>query len=360
LRILDLSAHSIEEYDMVRLYTELGHEVFSPGAYVDPKDPGDDMRPAIMNDLADHPDLREVLDRVHVSKDRPDVLWNAKDKLPEEWIDWADTIICRHVEWRWLWPQWDRIRHKRVIWRTVGQSTHQNEHKAQPFVHDGLEIVRYSPKEWNIPNFAGADCTIRFYKDPKEWRGWHGSEKAVLLLAQNPTERAMWTHLKWAQEAVEGCFPLWVGPGTEQIGGLGKVPPARLRDLMRQCRAMLYTGTQPASYTLALIEAMMTGMPVVSIGPSQMRLFPYSPKLFEAHAIAPLYAESPGDANLLLRELIDDPFHAARVGAVSRSRAIALFGRDRIADAWDGWLEDRVKPSPDPDLVDIADIEGDD
>ena len=105
LRILDLSAHSIDEYDHVRLYTELGHEVFSPGAYVDPKHPGDDMRPAIMSDLADHPDLLEILGRVPVSDDKPDVLWNAKDDLPDEWLDWTDIVLCRHIEWRWLWPQ---------------------------------------------------------------------------------------------------------------------------------------------------------------------------------------------------------------------------------------------------------------
>ena len=354
-----MTAHSIEEYDVVRMFCELGYDVFSPGAYVDPKSPGDDMRPPIDDDHADHPELREVLERVTVTDDRPDVLWNAKDHLPDEWIDWADVIICHHVEWRWLWPQWERIKHKRVIWRTVGQSTHQNEHQAMPFVHDGLEIVRYSPKEWNLPNFAGADAMIRFYKDPKEWSGWDGRDGTVLLITQNPRDRAMWTHTHWAQKATEELEAVWVGPGTEYMGGLGKVSPDQLRMLMRSSRAMLYTGTQPASYTLALIEAMMTGMPVVSIGPSRMGMFPYSPRLFEAHCIAPLYAEETKDANELLRELIEDPFHAARVGAVSRSRAIALFGRDRIADAWDGWLTERRKPDPDPDLVDIADIEGD-
>ena len=171
----------------------------------------------------------------------------------------------------------------------------------------------------------------------------------------------MWTHTQWARKATEGLDTTWVGPGTEVMpGGLGKVSPDELKELLRECRAMLYTGTQPASYTLALIEAMMTGAPVVSIGPSRMRLFPYSPRLFEGHRIAPLYAEETGEANLLLRELLHDPFHAARVGAVSRARAIALFGRDRIADAWDGWLEERRKPEPDPDLVDISDIEGED
>jgi hypothetical protein len=56
-----------------------------------------------------------------------------------------------------------------------------------------------------------------------------------------------------------------------------------MRDYLRRIRAYLYTGTQPASYTLGLIEAMMTGVPVVSIGPDHMT---WQRDLFEGHEIA--------------------------------------------------------------------------
>jgi hypothetical protein len=357
VNILDLTAHSIEEYDQVRLFTELGHDVFSPGAYVDPTSPGDDMRPAIDSPLADHPELREVLDRVPATAEKPDKLWNAKDDLPDEWIEWADIIICHHVEWRWLWPQWDKLRAsgKRIIWRTVGQSTHQNEHQAWKHVMDGCEVIRYSPKERNLPNYAGESGVIRFYKDPSEWEGWHGSGEFILLLAQNPRERAMWINLEWTLQATKDVPVKWVGPGTEEFGGLGKVTPLKLQSLMREARGMFYSGTQPASYTLALIEGMMTGLPVVSIDPSAMAMFPYSDRLYEGHTIAPLWAESPGEASEMLWELLRDYPYAQRVSTVSRLRAIALFGRDRIADAWDGWLSDKRVPDKDPeDLADVA------
>jgi hypothetical protein len=56
-----------------------------------------------------------------------------------------------------------------------------------------------------------------------------------------------------------------------------------MRDYLRRIRAYLYTGTQPASYTLGLIEAMMTGVPVVSIGPDHMT---WQRDLFEGHELA--------------------------------------------------------------------------
>ena len=37
MNILSLTAHSIEEHDMVSLLSEMGHAVFSPGAYIDPE-----------------------------------------------------------------------------------------------------------------------------------------------------------------------------------------------------------------------------------------------------------------------------------------------------------------------------------
>jgi hypothetical protein len=37
MRLLYLSAHSVLEFDEVSLFRELGHYVFSPGAYVNPR-----------------------------------------------------------------------------------------------------------------------------------------------------------------------------------------------------------------------------------------------------------------------------------------------------------------------------------
>src|SRR5688572_29555719 len=114
-------AHSIEEHDQVKLMAELGHDVFSIGAYMDPSHPQDDMRPPLP-DVPHHPDLTAIVEAMPVGAHRYGQTWAAKSNLPDALIDWADCIICHHVTEQWLFPQWPRIRHKRVIWRTVGQS----------------------------------------------------------------------------------------------------------------------------------------------------------------------------------------------------------------------------------------------
>jgi glycosyltransferase involved in cell wall biosynthesis len=116
-----------------------------------------------------------------------------------------------------------------------------------------------------------------------------------------------------------------LGPGSEDIGGPGALTYDEMRGWLRRARVYLYTGTQPASYTLGLIEAMMTGIPVVSIGPSWMDVFPYGPDLFEGHELVPE------------RRAHDDPERAERTTTCSktstrhatlvRARAIELFAR---------------------------------
>ena len=113
-----------------------------------------------------------------------------------------------------------------------------------------------------------------------------------------------------------------------------------MKQALRDYRCYLYTGTQPASYTLGLIEAMMTGIPVVSIGPSWMRIFPYGHLLFEGHEITESWA--PGDrvegtrhavANILEYDDI-----ARGMSAHMRNRAIELFGKETIAAQWAAFL----------------------
>ena len=201
----------------------------------------------------------------------------AKYHLPDELIDWMDVFIVHHAEHTFIPDQWERIKHKRVIWRTVGQSVEGNEEMMAPYHAQGLQIVRYSPKERNIPGFAGEDALIRFYKDPEEWNGWHGGggkAPTVINITQRLKQRDPFTNYGFWREATRGLSALPMGPGSEDIDGPGELTYDEMRIVLRAHRAYLYTGTQPASYTLGLIEAMMTGIPIVSISPEFMAIFP--------------------------------------------------------------------------------------
>jgi glycosyltransferase involved in cell wall biosynthesis len=103
-----------------------------------------------------------------------------------------------------------------------------------------------------------------------------------------------------------------------------------MREYLRRCRTYLYTGTTPASYTLGLIEAMLSGVPVVSLsgkawtGPSD---------LFEGDEIAKGW-DTPAEAAQMLRRYLEDPVLAASLGWNGRRHAEQLFGIDKITEQW--------------------------
>lgn len=287
MRILLLASHAVAEYDDIRMFTDLGHDVFCPGGYQNPRESGEGLRPSIPN-AAYHPELIEACEQVRRENGDPGqfIDW-AKAKLHPDVLDWADVIICHHFPEQWLAAPWSTMRHKRVIWRTCGQSDPTLETVMAELREDGLQIVRYSPAEEGyfktVGSFAGQDALIRFGKYPDDYGPWIGDRLAVGNLTQDMVARGdacgydEWTRLT-AQYVTAPA-----GQGSEALpGGLGKLDYPEMLAYLASLRAYLYTGTRYASYTLGLIEAMLSGVPVI---PVHKFVFGQAHALYEADEI---------------------------------------------------------------------------
>ncbi len=248
------SCHAILEYDEVQLLTDLGYDVFANGCYNDPKGHFSLPRPEIKG-ATFHEDL------FNFSRQHP------KTALPPELIEPFDIMIFMSGEHEEvLIANWDNIKHKRVILRTIGQTTPQIENKMQKYVAEGLEIVRYSPKEAGYANFAGQNALIRFYKDPEVYKGWTGENKTVLNFTQSLKGRRQHCHYEEIIGSMLDFDGLVYGSGNNDLGKLngGEVPFEKQIELYQKSRAYLYAGSWPACYTLSFIEAFMMGIPVVA------------------------------------------------------------------------------------------------
>lgn len=341
MRILYLSCHAVLEHDEVKLFHELDYEVFSPGAYVCPSNPGNhSLRPGIST-LEYDPDLLSEFHAIGAKFPGED----NKDHLTKEFVSKFDVVIVMHMP-RWIQKNWSAFAGKRVIWRTIGQSITQREQELAPYRLQGLEIVRYSPMEANIPGFIGMDGLIRFYKDPNEYGNWTGENERVITFAQSMRQRGAACNFNFFEEVTKPFPRHLFGPGNEGLNwSTGQVSIEELRNQMRTNRLYFYTGTHPASYTLNFMEAWMTGIPMVCIG-SKHGNADYFPghDLYEIPHL--IKNEETGfisdDVNQLrgyISALLSDPKLAQKVGSAGRAEAIRHFNKDMIKASWKAYLE---------------------
>jgi hypothetical protein len=132
-------------------------------------------------------------------------------------------------------------------------------------------------------------------------------------------------------EDVRRQIPLdLVGMGSEEAGGLGEVPPPDLPAFAARYR-FLFNPIRYTSLGLAVLEAMAVGLPVVGLATTEMATaVENGVSGWVGTDVARLVAR--------MRELLDDPNMARRLGEGARRRAESRFGIDRFARDWEAVL----------------------
>lgn len=333
MKILYISCHSVLEYDELLLLTEMGHECFSlGGAYMDPRGHISLPRPGIPNMT-----LRE--DLIELANKFP------RTEIPESFLDLFDLIIVMHVP-DVILQNWPRFKGRKVIWRTIGQSTPNTEKQLRKCRDEGLKIVRYSPLELKLPNYIGEDAMIRFYKDENELKDWTGTDKKVINFSQTLKGRRDFCGYDAIMKLGPG-FPFKVyGNGNEDLGEFngGTLSYELLKGQLRDSRVSLYGGTWPASYTLSFIEAWMTGIPVVAVGQDIWKHKDNSDvKIYEvqkliSHGDNGFWSDDLTMLRMNIQRLLDDDAYAKKIGDAGRAEAINIFGKGKIKSQWESYL----------------------
>lgn len=337
MKIHYLSTHAVLEYDEVKLLTEMGHQVFSNGAYLDPA--GNKLLPRPGIPGATYFPEYETLARQY-----------PKTDLPKELIEPFDMIIVMH-EPNWIVENWEKIKYKKVIWRSIGQSTRTVENRIRKMRYEGLKIVRYSPLERNIPDYLGEDAIIRFYKDPEEFKDWSGEQVQAINFTQSLKGRRDFCHHDDIMAILDG-FPAKIfGTGNDDLGTLngGELPYEMMKEQMRKNRVFVYGGTWPASYTLAFQEAFMTGIPIVAIGQrlaEQLRAVPEGDRIhfyeipdFIQNEQNGFISDDVGQLRAYVHRLLQDLPYARRIGNAGRQKAVEVFGKEIIMHEWNKFFD---------------------
>jgi len=338
MRILYLPCHSVHEYDEVRMFHEMGYEIFSPGAYFDPQC-SLHLRPGIPGLTYDQKIIDEY-DAIGSKYPGED----AKYHLTKEFVDNFDVVIVMSLR-DWVEINWDAIKHKKVILRTNGQGdTHYEDFIINKLKEDNFYVVRYSPQEEKFPNYGGSSATIRFGKKMNEYPEWVGDDNTLCTLVQNMAGRDIpcnWHTFKTISENLKCTL---YGMSNESAGDLWygrKTSFDETMHLLKQHRAYFYAGTKPANYTLNFMEALAIGLPIVAVGKQLGNL----PNL-DAYEIPYLISQKNGIVSDNVNELIeytkflfDNKSVAEEISKANRSLASELFADELIKSQWKSFFD---------------------
>ena len=256
----------------------------------------------------------------------------------------ATLVLSRND---WLIDFWETLRRKKVIFRLNGQSDEGTEIRLKPFAFRGVSMVGYSPHENRKMAGLPIDATIRLYKDPEEWRGWSGTEPSVMTSCQAIQRGDECCNPSAYRETLRGIPHALYGGDNEIFiehalkSGLGMTDRSGFLDYValkkkyQDHRVYFYVGTQPASYTLNFIEAWMTGIPVVSLGPR-----------FNTHEVCELlksgvdgfYSDDINELRSVIKKLLEEPAAGRTIGVSGRKRATELFGKAVVKEQWRQFL----------------------
>jgi hypothetical protein len=334
--ILYISVHSVLEWDELSLFTDLGYDCFSLGAYTNPEGHYHLPRPGVKG-MKRKPYLEKLVENM------------PRTELSLEFLDNFDVVIVMdgyHAP-NVIERNWPIFSTKKVIWRTIGQSTPEVEKRMEKYRRAGMKIVRYSPMEEKMDNYLGSDALIRFYKDPREFNNWTGHVPQLINLSQSLKARRNFCGYDVAMKVGAG-FPFKVyGAGNEDLGEFsgGELTYEAMKGALRDCRVFFYSGTWPACYTLGFVEAMMTGIPIVSVGEDYWCHKDHlGLKIFEVSHIIRQGDEgfvynNVEDMRTIITRLFEDYEYAKVISGKAREKAIRIFGKDVIAPLWKSFID---------------------
>lgn len=333
MKLLYMSCHEILEYDELRMLHDLGYECYSLGAYTRPGGAEGRKRPP--------------LPQLPYDARMSELELQYGKHLHQEMLEGMDVVIVMHrpefIEDNKLALVSFMAGGGRVLWRSIGQSVPWIEALAKEWAMLGIELIRYSPRERTIANYAGGNAIIRFGKYPEDFQQWIGDKHYVVNFTQSMEQRGDHCGLsQWRHVASELPAVLY-GPHNESFAEWGgQLTSEELLLEMKHSRALFYGGTAPACYTLSLIEAMMAGLPVIAVGPrlGNSPMYPEQ-KTYEVHELLPtvdglqLWFDDMYQAVEALRYLIEDYDLAYQISQKVHERAVELFdATDRIAAQW--------------------------
>jgi glycosyltransferase involved in cell wall biosynthesis len=265
MKILYIACHDVLEYDEIKIFSKLGHEIVSIGSFIVPDklNSSEVLRPPI-NNLNVNKDLVEEFFKINPTFNRSSNAHN-NFKLTQEFINKFDCIItCYNFnELRDVYTHGSK---PRLIIRSPGQFSTDYESNVRYYRQFGCKVVRFSPIEARCSPLL-SDAVIRLPVDMNLYSGWIGNDPYILTFSQYMPNRVRHVNLLNYLKVVSGLPSKLYGFGNSSLTcALGGLTSSEQIERLKEARVYFSTGTIPGPYSYSFVEAFSMGIPIVTWG----------------------------------------------------------------------------------------------
>lgn len=327
--------HGVLEYDELSTLCRLGHRVFSMGDYWNRDAPRSDVR-RLNSSFYDDELTQKFL--------RDPACSYPEKKVSYEFCQNFDVVIVSGVE-VWMHQNWDSFGRVPVVFRTIGQSNLGSEALLSHY-GDRITVVRYSEREVGLPGFARTDGVIYFGKDLADYPKWTGGGNPITFHSHYvERDHVSLPNISDYNRLTDGLSASL--HGINVVGApnyRGHLHHTEQFSVLAQAGCYIYVWSQPPSYTLSLVEAMLVGTPIVAPSTAFVARHPPDPSMGwtpQRYEVSSLLADGCGltydsveEGRSQIEHLLIDRLFAEEVSAHSRARARELFDTNAISQKW--------------------------
>jgi glycosyltransferase involved in cell wall biosynthesis len=247
-------------------------------------------------------------------------------------VGWPERYDVAWLMFNWQWKLF-RNRPGKKLYRVCKHAELERHEWEDLFSRDGWSVVSFYPNtvRWLREQMNVEVPYVPLGLDPAAYGPWEGlaspkDEQVVLSIIHSYRERG-WHHRSYL-EAMGGVPHRHVDhlDDTQE-----KVSYEGLQRLLRRSRVYLHDGEQ--EYTITLIEALMTGLPIVSFRiPGIER--------YVVHGVNGFVGDDAKSIREHCRLLLADDALAERMGRESRAMALRDYHEERWRGDWQRILRD--------------------
>lgn len=325
MKILYIGCHGVLEYNEITMFREMGHDVFSTGVYFHPDRPCENLRPEL--------ELTEF--SLNMIKMFSEYSVNLHKPLPQKIVDAFDVIIVVHEE-KYIWQNIKTFQNKPVFFRAIGQENHNTETSIDRFRNEfGFKVVGFSNMEKTKRAFSGRDDYIYMHSYAADVAHQKVGTDAITFIRNmtNPL-RYRWCNTTAVTE-LQKIYPLKVygfnNPAFIKMENELPLNYIEHSKILHSANSYFFTGSYPAFYTLAFIEAFSSGTPVVAIknplGESELD------KII-INGENGFLVESVEEAAAKLAEIRHNDGLRSSISAKAISQSKEIFSKERAKEQW--------------------------